>query len=137
MFAYAIVTGVKRGWLDEQNYGPVGRTLERYMKRFRGEIIDIDAVVAAQGKKYRLAAIYRARWAVEIQYRVLAKRIAGLRWDGVEIRGVISHTARIRGGKAVLVDHVIQLISAEQRRGTADGRGLDHHSSLGYGSTKD
>jgi rhamnogalacturonyl hydrolase YesR len=25
MFAYAIVTGVKRGWLDEQTYGPVGR----------------------------------------------------------------------------------------------------------------
>ena len=25
MFAYAIVTGIKRGWLDEQNYGPVGR----------------------------------------------------------------------------------------------------------------
>lgn len=24
-FAYAIVTGVKRGWLGEQNYGPVGR----------------------------------------------------------------------------------------------------------------
>ena len=25
MFAYAIVTGVKRGWLDESTYGSVGR----------------------------------------------------------------------------------------------------------------
>jgi hypothetical protein len=37
-----------------------GRTLERYVKRFRGEIIDIDAVVGAQGKKCRLVAIRAA-----------------------------------------------------------------------------
>lgn len=43
-----LTTGVK---LDD------GRTLEKYLKSFRGDIIDINAIVGEQGKKCRLVAI--------------------------------------------------------------------------------
>jgi hypothetical protein len=34
-----------------------GRTLEKLLKSFKGDIIDIDAVIGKQGKKCRLVAV--------------------------------------------------------------------------------
>lgn len=51
MFAYAMITGVKQGWLDEEQYGPVARKAWLALIPYIDENGDVTEVCVGTGKK--------------------------------------------------------------------------------------
>jgi rhamnogalacturonyl hydrolase YesR len=51
MFAYAMITGVKKGWLDKKKYGPVARKAWLALVSYINENADLQEVCEGTNKK--------------------------------------------------------------------------------------
>jgi rhamnogalacturonyl hydrolase YesR len=58
MFTYAMITGVKNGWLDVKTYGPAARKGWLAVTRYLDENADIREVCEGTGKKNDLQYYY-------------------------------------------------------------------------------